>query len=202
MKLTSEQEDIIITTVKDQGIQLVNLQNDIIDHLCCVIESQLGKGKEFDQLLNEAITDIAPHGLADIQHQTLFLLNSKRIIIMKKLMYIIGFLGAVSLTAGVAFKLLRYPGAGTLFTIGLISLFLVFIPLVAFDRYKVAISKAISIRLRIVLGAIAAVIAGLSGIFKMFHLQGADVLLGTAAIVFGFGFLPFLFFTMYKKSIA
>ncbi len=202
MKLTSKQEDIIKASVKNKGIQLPSLQDDLIDHLCCVVESELGKGKEFDQLLQEAIKDIAPNGLKDIQRQTLFLLNTKRIIIMKKLMYTIGFLGAISLTAGVVFKLFWYPGANILFTIGLVTLLLVFIPLVAFDRYKVAVSKAISIRLKIVLGAIAAVIAGLSGIFKILHLQGADTLLGTAAIVFAFGFLPFLFFTMYKKSIS
>jgi len=202
MKLTSEQEDIIKVTVESKGIQLPSLQDDIIDHLCCVVESQLGKGKEFDQLLEEAIADIAPHGLEDIQRQTIFLLNAKRIIIMKKLMYSIGFLGALSLTAGIVFKLFWYPGANIFFTIGIVTLLLIFIPLVAFDRYKVAISKTLSERLKIVLGAVAAIIAGLTGVFKMLHLQGADILLGVTAIVFGFGFLPFLFFTMYKKSIS
>lgn len=202
MRLTPEQEDIISSSVRNEGIQLPSLQDDIIDHLCCVIESQLGKGKEFDQLLQEAIHDIAPNGLKDIQRQTIFLLNAKRIIIMKKVMYSIGFLGALSLTAGVVFKLFWYPGANLLFTIGLVTLLLLFIPLLAFDRYKVAISKAISIRIKIVLGAVSAVIAGVSGIFKMLHLQGADILLGTAAIIFAFGFLPLLFFTMYKKAIV
>ncbi|MEP0264325.1 hypothetical protein [Dokdonia sp.] len=202
MKLTSKQEDTIKALVKKQGIQLPSLQDDIIDHLCCVVESQLGKEKEFDQLLQEAIIDIAPNGLKDIQHQTIFLLNSKRILIMKKLMYSIGFLGALSLTAGIAFKLFWYPGADILFTIGIITLFLVFIPLVALDRYKVAISKTLSERLKIVLGAIAAIIAGITVLFKIFHLQGADILLGATAIIFGFGFLPFLFFTMYKKSVS
>ena len=201
MKLTSKQEATISATVRNQGIRLPSLQDDIIDHLSCVIESQLGKGKDFDQLLQKAIEDIAPNGLKDVQHQTLFLLNAKRIIIMKKLMYTIGFLGALSLTAGVVLKLLRYDGANTLFTTGFITLLLIFIPLVAFNHYKVAISKAISVRLKIILGAASAIIAGLSGVFKMLHLQGAEMLLGTAAIVFGFGFLPFLFFTMYKRAI-
>lgn len=202
MKLTPKQEDVIKTSVKNKGIPSSSLQDDIIDHLCCVVETQLGKGKDFEELLEEAITDIAPNGLKDIQRQTIFLLNSKRIIIMKKLMYSIGFIGAVSLTAGVVFKLLWYPGANALFTIGVVTLFLIFIPLMALDRYKVAISKALSERLKIVLGAIAAILAGITCVFKMLHLQGADILLGLSAIVFTFGFLPFLFFTMYKKSIS
>lgn len=45
MKLTSEQEDIIKASVKSKGIHLESLQDDLIDHLCCVVESQLGKEK-------------------------------------------------------------------------------------------------------------------------------------------------------------
>jgi len=86
--------------------------------------------------------------------------------------------------------------------VGFLTLFLIFIPLLAFDRYKVSLSKAISVRLKIILGAIAAGITGLSGLFKMMHLQGGDLLLMLGAFVFAFGFLPFYFFTMYRKSIA
>jgi len=121
---------------------------------------------------------------------------------MKKLLYLIGFIGAATLAAGVTLKLLRMSGGNEFFTVGFIVLLLIFFPLLAFDRYKVAISKAISVRLKIVLGAIAAVITGLSGLFKVLHLQGAELLLMVGAFVFVFGFLPFLFFTMYKKSVT
>jgi hypothetical protein len=128
--------------------------------------------------------------------------TAKQILIMKKLLYLIGFIGAATLAAGVTLKLLRMSGGNEFFTVGFIVLLLIFFPLLAFDRYKVAISKAISVRLKIVLGAIAAVITGLSGLFKVLHLQGAELLLMVGAFVFVFGFLPFLFFTMYKKSVT
>lgn len=146
--------------------------------------------------------DLAPNGLIEMQHKTFFLLNSKRIIIMKKLMYAIGFMGSISLTAGVTFVLLRMPLGTELFTIGFLTLLLLFIPLVAIDRYKVAISKAVSVKLKIVLGVLSAVITGLSGLFKLMHLQGAEVILMLEAFVFAFGFLTFYFFTMYKKSVS
>jgi hypothetical protein len=202
MKLTSEQEDIVYNTVKDAGVQLESLQADIVDHLCCVIESQLGKGRPFDQLLKEAIHDLAPNGLNEIQNQTLFLLNAKRIIIMKKLIYSTGFIGALTLTAGVTFKLLWWPMANNLFLIGFTLLLLVFFPLLGFDRYKVAISHSMTERLKIIIGVISALTIGIAGIFKYFHLQGAMVLFGLGALIFAFGFLPFLFFTMYKKSVS
>ncbi|MEM9856579.1 MAG: hypothetical protein AAF843_04465 [Bacteroidota bacterium] len=202
MKLTLEQENQVRAFVNNQGLKIDSLKEDIIDHLCCVIETRLGKKKPFEQLLVEAGEELAPHGLIELERTTVFLLNSKRIIIMKKIMYLIGFIGSVTLTGGVVFKLLNFPGGYELFTIGFLMLFLVFIPLLAFDRYKVAISKAISERMKLILGTSAAVLTGLSGLFKVMHLQGAELLLMLGAIVFAVGFLPFFFFTMYKRAIA
>jgi cation transport ATPase len=202
MKLSPEQESIIENFVLAQGIKIPTLRDDLIDHLCCVVESELGKEKSFEQILNEAVKDLAPDGLQEIQHQTIFLLNSKRIIAMKKVLYFTGFIGSLALTAGVTFKLMHWPWANVLFIIGFLFLLLIFIPLLAIDRYKVSLSKAVSVKTKIIMGAIAAIITGLSGLFKMMHLQGADLLLMLGAFVFAFGFLPFYFFTMYKKSIA
>jgi cation transport ATPase len=202
MKLSPEQESIIENFVLAQGIKIPTLRDDLIDHLCCVVESELGKEKSFEQILDEAVKDLAPDGLQEIQHQTIFLLNSKRIIAMKKVLYFTGFIGSLALTAGVTFKLMHWPWANVLFIIGFLFLLLIFIPLLAIDRYKVSLSKAVSVKTKIIMGAIAAIITGLSGLFKMMHLQGADLLLMLGAFVFAFGFLPFYFFTMYKKSIS
>ncbi len=117
-------------------------------------------------------------------------------------MYLISFIGSVTLTAGITFKLLSYPGANVLFIIGFLTFLLVFMPLYAIDRYKVAISKTISERLKVILGLTAAIITGLSGLFKLMHLQGTQILLLAGAFIFAVGYLPFFFFTMYKKSIA
>ncbi|MEM9987114.1 MAG: hypothetical protein AAF804_18625 [Bacteroidota bacterium] len=201
MKLSADQEKVIEDLVDAQGLKLRTLRDDVIDHLCCVMETELSKGKSFEQSLDKALADLAPNGLMGMQDQTIFLLNSKRILFMKKLMYSIGFLGSLTLTAGVTFKLLRLPYATELFTVGFLTLLLVFIPLLAIDRYKVALSKALSVRLKIILGAVAAGVTGLSGLFKLLHLQGADLLLMLGALVFAFGFLPFYYFTMYQQSV-
>ena len=204
MKLTADQVEIVRRVVDTSGIETETLKDDLLDHLCCVIESEMsrGKGKEFSQLLNEAVAELAPEGLKQIQYETVFLLNSKRILIMKKLMYFVGLIGAMALTGGFTFHLLHWPGADQLFLTGFFVLVLLFIPLSAVDRYKVILAKALSEKMRVIFGIVAALLAGSGGIFKILHLPGADQLLIGAAIVFIFGFLPFLFFTMYKKSIA
>ena len=56
--------------------------------------------------------------------------------------------------------------------------------------------------MEIILGAASAIISGLAGLFKLMHLQGADILLAAGAFVFAFGFLPFFFYAMYKESVS
>lgn len=202
MKLTEQQEEIIRAFVEAQGVKRPTLRDDVVDHLCCVIESQRTMDMPFEQMLENAVRELAPDGLAEIEYQTVFLLNSKRIIIMKKLTYFIGFMGSVALAAGVLFKLLHWSGGNQLFISGFLTLLLIFIPFVAFDRYKVAISKALSERLKIILGASSAIITGVAALFKVLHLQGANLMLILGAFIFIAGFLPFLFFTMYKKSVS
>lgn len=202
MRITAEQETIIQKFVDEQSIRPPELRDDLIDHLCCVVESGLRRGKSFEQLLDEAVDEVAPDGLREIQRKTIFLLNSKRIILMKKLMYSTGLIGSISLTAGATFKLLHLPYGGLLFTIGALLLFLMYFPLWAFDRYKVAISKTISVRLKFWFGFASALLIGSSVMFKILHLQGAPLLLALGSLLFAFGFLPFFFFTMYKSSIS
>jgi len=202
MRLDEEQEKRIEEFVDKQDFRLVSLRDDILDHLCCVVESDLRAGKTFDQSLKDAVFDLAPNGLIDLEKKTFFLLNSKRIIMMKKLMYLIGFIGSLTLTTGIVFKLLWYPGANMLLMTGFLVLLLIFVPMVTIDKYKVTIAKNLSERLKIILGCVSAVVVGLAGLFKVMHWMGAEVLLLVGGLIFAVGYLPFLFFTMYKKSLA
>ena len=202
MKLTEEQVSLVQDYVDAQKLKYKTLRDDVVDHLCCVIEEELGRGEPFDQLLPKAANELAPRGLADLEHQTFFLLNANRILQMKKVLYATGFVGSVTLTIGVTLKLLNMPGGNEFFMIGFLTLLLGFIPILAFDRYKVAISGVLSERLKIILGGLASIVVGLSGLFKVLHLQGASWLLLLGAFVFAAGFLPFFFFTMYKKSVS
>ena len=202
MKLTEQEVDHIREVVTMSGIERISLRDDIVDHLCCVLENWGNTRESFDVKLKHAVLDLAPYGLKQLEHETVRLLNYNRIKAMKKIMYTTGFLGAVSTTVGVMFKLLHWPGADQLFVAGFIVLVLVFVPLSIVDRFKVILTKALPEKLRAFTGVIAALAGGTAIIFKLLHLPGADLLLITGGLVFAFGFLPFLFFTLYKKSIA
>jgi len=121
---------------------------------------------------------------------------------MKKLTYSIGLIGSISLTIGVTFKLLQSPKGNEFFIIGFLMLLMIFIPLLVLEKFKIVGSDVFPDRLKLILGIIASLSAGLSGLFKTLHLQGADLLLIVGACIFTVGFLPLFFYSMYKKSIS
>jgi hypothetical protein len=121
MRVTQEQIEIIRNTVNQDRIKILTLRDDIIDHICCVVEYHLYKGKAFETALREAIDDLAPNGLDEIERETIFLLNHKKIIRMKTIMYTIGLITAIGIAIGTLFKLLHWPGADEIFTAGYIG---------------------------------------------------------------------------------
>ncbi len=202
MKLSHEQIDVIRHRINNSDVTIETLKDDLLDHLCCVIEKKIEKGNLFETALTEALKELAPHGLDAIQLETFYLLNSPKMIFMKKVMYLIGLISAVAISLGWLFSVLRWPGGYELFNYGFLCFLLVFIPLLAIDRYKVNLRKALSEKLRIVLGSVSGIVCGISLVFKFLHLQGADVVLVVGVLMFTFGFLPFLFFSMYKKAVS
>ena len=202
MKLTAEQVSIIRAHVDQSKITIDSLKDDVLDHLCCVVEILMDRGKAYDAAVQEALHDLAPDGLDEIQHETMFLLNSTKIIFMKKVMYSVGLISSIAISVGFLMKLLHLPGANELVTYGLLSFGLLFIPMVAINYFKTTVQGVLSEKLRTFFGLVSGVIISLGITFKMFHIILADQLLITGMLLFSFGFLPFLFFTMYKKSIS
>lgn len=199
--LTDKEEAILRAQIEQSALSSQTLKDDLLDHFCCFIEHEMKKGASFEEARQKAWQEICPNGLDEIQRETIFLLNAKKILFMKRLMYITGFLSSVSLSIGWLFNLLQWPGGGYLFTFGFLAFVLLFLPMLALDRYKLVLNKALSEKLRVLLGFLSAAVSGLAVLFKLMHLQGAQMLLILGALLFSFGFLPFLFFRMYKKSL-
>jgi hypothetical protein len=202
MKLSASQIEAIRSHIDQSAISIQTLKDDVLDHLCCVMEYRLEQGRDFDAALTETLHEFAPKGLDQIQEETLFLLNATKIIRMKKVIYTIGLLSAIAISLGWLFTVMHWPGAYQLFNYGFLGFLLLFAPMLVIDRYKVYLGQSLSEKLRIILGAMSAIAVGLWLVFKLLHLQGADFLLLGGMLIFTFGFLPFLFFRMYKKSVS
>jgi len=202
MKLLPEHIEHIREAVEQEGIQINSLKEDLIDHLCCAVEEGLQYHKDFKTALKIALTELAPDGLAEIQNETIFLLNSNKIMIMKKFMYVTGLLSSITVALGFTLNLLRLPGAQEILTIGLLVFGLIFIPLFAFDQFKIDVKRERSEKYKLIFGSLSALVLSIAVSFKLLHLLGANELLVLGILLFSFGFLPFQFHTLYKKSIS
>jgi hypothetical protein len=202
MKLSKDCIDIIRYRIDQSDVTMDTLRDDLLDHLCCVVEQKIDEGQSFEFALQEAFHELAPHGLDEIQRKTFYLLKSPKIIFMKKVMYLIGLITTISMSLGWTFRILNWPGGNELLTYGFLGFVLLFIPMVAVNYFKVNLHGALSEKLRIVLGVSSGIIVGLAIVLKFLHLPGADQLLFGGTLLFSFGFLPFLFFNMYKKAVS
>lgn len=199
--IVEEYEERIIEEVNNSSLKNQALKDDLIDHFCCLVEIQMNKGASFEESLKNAYAQTAPNGLDEIQQETIFLLNYSKIMIMNRLTYTTGYLFALVSIIGIFFKLMQLPGAALLAIIGGSGFAFIFLPLLLINRYKTNANQILSERMKWILGVFSAILFMLAFYMKIFHLQGAAVMLGLSFLVFGFGFLPFQFFRMYKKSV-
>ena len=175
--------------IEKSKISISELKDDLLDHFCCFIENELNKGSSFESAYVKAFKYICPNGFDEIQKETIYLLNSKKIITMKKIMYLIGLLASMSMTLGWLFKYLNWKGGGDMLTYGMICFLLLFLPMLAINRYK------------IILGFSGAIVTGLGIILRTSGMQYGSLIVVIGTLIIAFGFLPFLFFRMYRKSI-
>lgn len=199
--LDTKYEDQIIEEVNQSAIKDQAMKDDLIDHFCCLVEIEMDKGLSFEKALQKAYLQTAPNGLNEIQKETIFLLNYSKIMFMKRLMYVVGYLFALAWIVGILFKTMHYPGAGVLMGGGALGLAAIFLPLLLINKYKVITREVMSEKLKWIFGLASVFLLMTSLTLKMLHMPGANIMIFVSFMLLGFGFLPFLFFRMYKKSI-
>jgi len=198
--ITDQQFLYISKKIKDSGISAKEVQDDLIDHFCCLVEIEMQRGNSFEEAYQKAYQQTTPNGFEEIQYETFFLLNHKKIILMKQFTYIAGYLFALSTTAGAFFKLMSLPGANIMLFGGLLGLSFIFMPLLLVNKFKDKVLKAMSEKLKWIFGTVSLMMIIIGSCFKVLHLQGAMVIFGLGMLIFGLLFLPFFFFRMFKSS--
>ncbi|MEO8473638.1 MAG: hypothetical protein ABI477_15670 [Chryseolinea sp.] len=199
MKLSTDQIDFIKTILIKNGVEIQSLQDDLLDHLCCYIESRGEYDKDFEKLVSQGVAELAPFGLHVLQEQTLLLLHYNKLSNMKKLSFVIGALSAMAWFIGVFFTLMHWPGGREISLFGFLIFVFVFLP-VQRMLHASAVRSPME-KWKFILGMTSGVLFSFSFIFKTFHLQGFETLFVGSTVFFVFIFLPYLFFSMYKKSM-
>src|SRR5205085_10246781 len=103
--ITSEQIDFIQTDIVNHGIDMKSLKADLLDHICCIIETEYDGIEDFKEFYNEVLKRFYKKELKEVQEETKLHLTFKNYYVMKKIMIYSGAFTAISLLLGSFFKI-------------------------------------------------------------------------------------------------
>jgi cation transport ATPase len=196
--LNDEQVDIVMSRIATAGLINRDLQNDLVDHFCCFIESEINEGVDFEAAYKNALISIAPNGIREIEDELFFTLLFKHIV-MKRIVLVFGFLAAFCISASVLLKAEHLPGASTAVGTAFLLVFLTAI-LSLFYGVKQFKSHSRAYNTRMVVGFISASLISSGAIFKLQHLSTGNLQIASGVVLMNFIFLPMFFYHLYKHA--
>lgn len=195
--LSDEQIDYISDDIRRNGIQIEDLQLNLLDHICCIIEHNLKDGEDFEPFYRDTVKQFYRKELSEIEEETVYLLTFKNYYLMKRSMIVSGAFAAFILVMGAIFKIGHWPGAGILIFSGMVVFSLVFLPLVFLLKTK----EVGTMREKIILGlgTLAGICYFISALFLIMHWPGARVIWVLTLSMSFFLLLPLYFFNGIRK---
>jgi len=191
--ISDTQIDYILDDISARGVGMVSLQQDLLDHICCVIEHNLEADGDFESFYQTTVSTFYKKELAEIEAETINLLTHKNYYVMKKIMLASGAFSVAMLTFGIFFKFMHWPGAAVCLLLGIFSLSFIFLPLMFTLKAKEQQSKNDKIIAGI--GTFSAILISLGILFKIMHWPGANVMCSLALGIMLVVFLPVYFFS-------
>lgn len=196
-RISDEQIDYILNDIRRGGIETEDLQLNLLDHICCIIERELEAGGDFEQFYSATARRFYKNSLREIEEETTNLLTFKNYYSMKKVLIGSGAFAAFTLIAGSFFKVQHWPGASVLLTVGIGTFTLMFLPLLAILKTKEASNTRDKIVLT--LACLLGITFSLALLFIVQHWPGANIFMFGSMILSAFVLLPIYFFTGIRR---
>ena len=196
-KVTDEHIDFIIADLKSKGIVLKDLQENIVDHVCCLAETELSESGNFEAHYEKIIPRFFNQELRELQRETDSLVNSKSIDLLKSTLQVSGVLSVLLLGFGVYYKFHHLTGTGVILFVGMLLFCLLFLPSLIILKFKdtdathniVLVSTAFLLTLS----------GGIGCLFKIMQWPYASVLMVVSITAFIMLFIPMYFVIMNNK---
>ncbi len=198
VKLTDEQVDVVLNEIKARGVTIEDLQYNLLDHMCCIIENEMGEDDDFHQFLNAVFPRFFNENLVEIEQETILLLTFKNYYAMKKTMYLTSVLVTVFMLLFSIFKIFHLPGAAFLFVIAVLLFSLLFLPLLILLKLKEDTKK--TEKLVLSFGFLLGISASLGVLFKIMHWYFAGKLMLSGVSIFTFVYVPLYYFTQIRTE--
>lgn len=195
--LNDEQVAYILEDIRRNGIESEELQLDLLDHMCCVIETEMLPDNDFEEFYCGILPRFFKRELREIQEETILLLTFKNYYAMKKVMIYSGTFSAFTFIIGALFKVMHWPGAGIILVSSIVIFSLFFLPILSILRVKE--QKKTKDKVVITIAAIFGVIICMATLFKVMHWPGANMMWITSLGILFFLFLPVYFFSGFRN---
>ncbi len=195
--ISEKQIDFILDDIRRNGIELEDIQQNILDHVCCIIESELEENGDFEQFYATTISTFYRSSLAEIEEETKALLINKNYYKMRKTMFVSGTISASILMLGILFKFMHWPGASICLVVGITLFSLVFLPLIFTVRVKE--KQHLKDKLVLATGSLIAILISMAIMFKIQHWPGANMMGLLSLSIMGLVYIPLYFFSGIKN---
>lgn len=196
--INDKQIDYILNDIRRRGVEMEDLQYNLLDHICCIVEQNLNSDGDFEDFYKKTIPKFFKHELWEIEEETINLLIFKNYYTMKKTMIISGGFAAFATIFGAFFKIMHWPGANVLMILGLSAMSFVFLPLMFTLKIREKQDKKDKLILGI--GSVVTVLISLSALFKIMHWPFATILIYLSLGSLLFVFLPIFFISGMKNQ--
>lgn len=194
--ISDEQIDFIYDDIAKKGIDTEDVRDNILDHVCCIIEQEMKDDEDFHEFYRNTIARFYKSDLAEIEEETRQLITFKYYYAMKRTLKIVGIVSVVLIIAGSILKSQHLPGAGITMVAGFVFFSLLFIPLLIIMKFRD--DKATKNRIVVTLGMILTLTGTLGLMMKFMHWPFANYLFFGSLALFGLVFIPIYFFVRYK----
>lgn len=198
--LTDEQIEYILSDIRRNGVDTEDLQLNLLDHICCIIEHELKENDDFERFYHATIKRFYKRELREIEEETINLLTFKNYYAMRNVLIACGVFSVFAFIAGSAFKFMYWPGASMLLTLGIGSFSLLFLPLLFILKAREA--KTASDKFIAATSSAAGAMFSIAILFIVQHWPGANLLLFSSIGIAAFVLLPAYFFTGIRRPEA
>jgi len=188
-ELTFSDIDCIRQDVIRQEICYSHLADELIDHLCCDVENEMAGGLSFRDAYRKVKESLGHRRLREIQEETLYAVDTKYRN-MKNTMKISAITGTIMIGFAALFKIMHWPGAGIMLTLGSLLLAFVFLPSALTVLWKETHSGK---KLFLYISAFITAMLFITGITaKVQHWPMAGLILAVASLSGTLAFVPAL----------
>lgn len=192
-QLSDAQIDYIFNDISARGVEMESLQQNLVDHVCCIIEQDLEENGDFEDFYQKTIKTFYKDALWEIEEETLQLLIFKNYYTMKKIMIVSGMISVFGFIAGSIFKIMHWPGGIPMLLFPMLIMSFVFLP----TLFVLKVKEKNTTRDKIVLGTGTSlgILFCISVLFKLMHWPGANALNLLVIVALLFVFIPIYYFT-------